>query len=353
MNRVKYFFALLIVFQSSFSLAQDDVKTKPLFASEDVLNLTIKMDVRTVINNRDTSERVYHKAKLLYPLSNGDTAIHKIKVMVRGNNRANRKVCSFPPLKLNFKKNKVDSSLFAGQNKLKLVTHCKPGSINEEFIIREYYTYKLYQIISPYSFNVRLCKVTYKDTEGKFKSDVHYGFLIEDIDDLAERNGMVEFKDSIPNQEVCERQELDRLMFFQYLIGNLDWSIPYMHNFKLISIEGSPRPVAIPYDFDLTGMVNKPDATPPPNFEITSVRERIFRGLCRVDGGYDDAVSYFQEKKPEIYALYENSPYLSDKSKKYTAKYLDSFYKILDDPKQLKQKIIRACWANHKHIFQY
>ena len=311
------------------------------------------MDVKEVINNRVVAERVDHKAKFSYLLSNGDSISHKIKVKVRGNNRANSKVCSFPPLKLNFKKKKVDSSLFEGQNKLKLVTHCKSGSSSEEFIIREYYAYKLYQIISPYSFNVRLCKITYKDTEGKFKSNPHYSFLIEDIDDLAARNGMVEFEDSIPNQEVCERQELDRLMFFQYMIGNLDWSVPYMHNFKLISKEDHPRPVAIPYDFDYAGIINKPDAAPPINIDIASVRVRVFRGLCRVEGGYNDAITHFQEKKEDIYALYNNSPYLSDKSKKYTLNYLDSFYKTLDDPKQLQRKILHACWANHKHIYQY
>lgn len=353
MKNIKFILVILLLLYAGYSNAQDKEKTKPLFASEEVLDIIIKMDVRTIINNRKVEDRVDHKAKLSYLTSDGDSVSSKIKVRVRGNNRANPQVCSFPPLKLDFKKKKVDSTLFEGQNKLKLVTHCKPGSSGEEYILREYYTYKLYEIITPYSFNVRLCRITYVDTEGKFKGDSHFGFLIEDIDDVAARNGMIEYKAKVLNQEVCERKELDRLMFYQYLIGNLDWSVPYMHNFKLISKEDRPRPIAIPYDFDYAGIINKPDATPPVNFDITSVTERVFRGLCRVEGGYDEAVNYFQAKKPDIYTLYESSPYLSDKSKKYTINYLNSFYKILDDPKKLKQNVITACWANHKHLYQY
>lgn len=353
MKKIKLILLILILLNSGYSIGQDAEKTKKLFSSEEVLDLIIAMDVRTVINNRKVEDRVDHKAKLSYLTTDGDSVTYKIKVRVRGNNRANPQVCSFPPLKLDFKKKKVDSTLFEGQNKIKLVTHCKPGSSGAEFILREYYTYKIYENISPYSFKVRLCRIKYVDTDGRFKSDFHFGFLIEDIDDVAARNGMVEFEDTVRNQEVCERKELDRLMFFQYMIGNLDWSVPYMHNFKLISKEGHPRPVAIPYDFDYAGIINKPDATPPVNFEITSVTERVFRGLCRIEGGYDEAVSYFKEKKPTIYALYETSPYLSEKSKKYTVRYLDSFYKILDDPKKLEQNVIKACWANHKHLFQY
>ncbi len=40
--------------------------------------------------------------------------------------------------------------------------------------------------------------------------------------------------------------------FFQYMIGNTDWSIPNQHNVKMLQ-GASTRPIAIPYD--LTGLV--------------------------------------------------------------------------------------------------
>ena len=51
--------------------------------------------------------------------------------------------------------------------------------MNEEYAIREYYIYKLFQIISPYGFNVRLCRIVYEDIDGKFKPNPHYGFIID------------------------------------------------------------------------------------------------------------------------------------------------------------------------------
>ena len=220
-------------------------------------------------------------------------------------------------------------------------------------ILREYHVYKLHQLVTPYSFNVRLCKISYEDSEGKFDPTPHYGFLIEDIDDLAKRNGMKEFNDSIPNQELCNRLELDRLMLFQYMIGNLDWSVPYRHNFKLIAAKEKSLPFAVPYDFDYCGMINTFYAVVPPDMNVPNVRTRVFRGLCRQKGGYDDALKHFQDLKPEIYAIYTESEYLSDKSKTSAIKYLDDFYKVLDKPKLFEQKIVRACRAKHTHLFEY
>lgn len=351
MKNVKNILLISFIIHSGMAFSQVKDGVQPLFSSDEILELKISMNVKEVI--QDIEVRDEHEATLSYKLSDGNDESFKIKVMVRGKTRTNTKVCRFPPLKLNFKKKKVANTVFAGQNKLKLVTHCNSRAINEEYILREYYVYKLYQLVSPYSFNVRLCKITYDDKEGKFDPTPHYGFLIEDIDDLAKRNGMKEYKDSIPNQELCSRLELDRLMLYQYMIGNLDWSVPYKHNFKLIAGKEKSLPVAVPYDFDYCGMINTSYAVVPPDIDVLNVRTRVFRGLCRQKDGYKPILKYFQELKPDIYAIYTESEYLSDKSKNSAIKYLDDFYKVLDKPKLFEQRVVRACRAKHKHLFEY
>ncbi|RLD24466.1 MAG: hypothetical protein DRI71_02485 [Bacteroidetes bacterium] len=351
MRLAKNILLIIILIQSGLVYSQEASKVKKLFRSDDILELKISMNVDEVISDIDVRDE--HEATLTYKQENGEDKVLDLKVMVRGKTRANVKVCRFPPLKLNFKKNQVKKTLFAKQNKLKLVTHCNTKAINEEYILREYYVYKLHQLVTPFSFNVRLCKITYEDTSGDFEPIPHYGILIEDIDDLAERNGMTEFEGAIPNQEVCERTELDRLMFFQYLVGNLDWSVPKRHNFKLVADSLKPLPVAIPYDFDYTGLVNTSYAQVPPDIDAANVKVRVFRGLCRMEGGYDDALNHFQSIRSEIYALYSDSEYLSEKSKTTSIKYIDGFYKVLDNPKSFNQKIFKACRANHKHLFNY
>jgi len=324
--------------------------TLPLFSSEDILHLNLKFDVIETIDDR--LERDEHDAILYYD-ENSVLDSLDVKLMVRGMTRANPKVCKFPPLRVNFKKKQVKGTLFNGLDKIKLVTHCNEREINEQYILREYYVYKLYQLVSPFSFKVRLCKISYIDTAGKYEPEEHFAFFIEDIDDLAERNSMQEYKSKIINQDVCSREDIDRLTVFQFLIGNLDWSIPNEHNFKLIYGGDKPVPVAVPYDFDYSGLVNTNYAKPPPEIDVNSVRERNFRGFCRDPGEYEEVAKLFQELKPAIYALYTNSRHLNEKSKDQSIKYIDSFYKILDNPKKFESHIIRGCRVEHSHTYSH
>lgn len=323
---------------------------KTLFQSDSVLSITIKLSLEEVLN---LNERIYHEAKLSYKKNDGSKSKHKIKVKIRGNNRAKVSTCQFPPLKINFKKNKLENSIFQGQNKIKLVTHCNKNKNSEQLILKEYLVYKMYQAISSYSFNVRLCEITYIDTSNDKVSSVHYGFFIEDIDDVASRNGMYEYEDSIANQEVCRRVDLDKFTVFQYMIGNLDWSIPNRHNVKLINDSENNLPIAVPYDFDFAGFVGAPYAKPPEEFDVANVKTRFFMGLCRFQGGYDASLEYYKSQKQVILSVLQSSEYLSERNQKSALKYLDSFFDMLDKPRQVNQKIIKGCRANHKHLYRY
>lgn len=317
-----------------------------LFESDELLQIRIKFDVKETITDRDIRDE--HAGILYY----GDTDSLTIKLTVRGKTRANPKLCRFPPLRLNFKKKEVKGTLFRGQNKLKLVTHCNDRSINTEYILREYYVYKMYQLLTPFSFRVRLCSVIYDDVQGKFDSNEYYGFLIEDIDDLAARNSMEEYDKELLNQDAFYRPALDNLVLFQFMIGNLDWSVPKQHNFKLIYGEALPVPVAVPYDFDFSGIVNTNYAQPPEGIDVSSVRQRNFRGFCRTPGTYEAVAQQFIDLKNEFYAIYTSSEYLSEKSIQQSIKYLDSFYEILENEKEFRRKILKACRVDHKHLYK-
>lgn len=343
---MKHRFLFLVLLIPSLALAQE--QPRELFREEEPIEIKIVANIRETISDKE--ERKEHEAKLIFKGNDGERSLD-IKLQVRGNTRANPTICKFPPLRVNFKKKQVAGTIFNGQNKLKLVTHCNTREINEQYVLREYYVYKLYNLVTPYSFKVRLCRIIYEDTEGKYDTTPHYGFLIEDTKDVAKRMNMETFKGKIMNQDVCYRPVLDDLTLFEYLIGNLDWSISERHNFKLIYGEETKLPVPVPYDFDFSGIVNTSYAKPPPQFDIPSVRKRIFRGFCREDGGYDPAIDHYKELKNDIYSLYTTSPYLNEKSIDQTIKYLDSFYKIVDNPKALRSEILEACPVNHKHVY--
>ena len=65
------------------------------------------------------------------------------------------------------------------------------------------------------------------------------------------------------------------------MIGNTDWSMVYQHNVEMLYLNSAA--FAIPYDFDHSGIVNAYYAKPNPMLNIRSVRDRIYRGMCRKD----------------------------------------------------------------------
>ena len=124
------------------------------------------------------------------------------------------------------------------------------------------------------------------------------------------------------------------------------------HNIKIIAPAERGFPVAVPYDFDHAGMIYTSYANPPEFSGITSVRSRVFRGLCRFNNGYNKTIDLYQKLKPDLFSLVQNDPYLSDRSKKSLEKYLESFYEILDNLKKVSQKIRTVCRAKHKHLYE-
>ena len=70
------------------------------------------------------------------------------------------------------------------------------------------------------------------------------------------------------------------LAVFEYLIGNTDWSVPYQHNIRLLTVPAIKNPVPVPYDFDQAGLVEAFYALPSENIGVASVRERVYRSIA-------------------------------------------------------------------------
>jgi hypothetical protein len=330
--------------------ARQEETTAPLFASEEPLKFTLIVDTRE-LKKDESDDPQYSDGQLILQDDVSGEKTFDIQVRARGLSRRKGEFCSFPPLKLNFKKKDVEGTVFDGQDKLKLVTYCQDLDKNESYILKEYLIYKFYNCMTPYSFNVRLAKITYKDINDKGKDVQRYGFLIEDDDVMAERNGGKISEILMSNHDRCERSTLDIFTIFQFMIGNLDWWIaaPVQHNVKVIVLENGEA-IPVPYDFDYSGVVDASYAIPPEVLPVKSVRERYFRGYCRLPGTYELTVEKFNEQKECIYNHVNNFEPLDDRFKKDIIKYFDEFYEIVNDPKQLRKKVYDMCEINHKHL---
>lgn len=325
--------------QSSATTTATRREPPPLFVSSEPLVLTVEVDLPTLVKDKD-EQKEDHPATLTYLDDAGATVSTSVKLRTRGNYRL--KHCKFPPIRFDFPKERVDGTVFAGQNKLKLVTHCQSGADYEQNLLHEHAAYQIYNLLSDLSLRVRLARITYRDTSGKDEPITRYAFFIEDVDDLAERAGMV-FTDTLNVHPAhTDFQSTGVLDVFQYLIGNTDWSTYARHNIELLRNNDGVL-FAVPYDFDWSGLVDAPYARPNPQLKIRSVRERLYRGFCRPPEYVDRAVQPFRERREAIYAVFDGVPDLDPKRLQRTREYLDDFYKTIDNPKDLEREFVKKC----------
>jgi hypothetical protein len=307
-----------------------------LFGSDEILNISIYFDLEGFLKKTLKSDS--YDAEITFRPGERDSINKTISVRYRGLLR--RELCSFPPIWIYFKKPLYSDS--GKIKKLKLVTHCEPSYKTDDYIIREYLVYKLFNALTDTSLKVRLVKVNYIDNKKIKKTIVKYGILIEPVETLAKRTNCIVLKTMTLKEHHIVPKSLDRLAIFNYMVANWDWSIPKQHNVKIIkplSFNAGPLGIAVPFDFDLTGVVNADYAIPPANAGIGNVRERIYSGLCRPKEVYIEDLREFLDKKKQIYSAVSNCPQLDQRSKLDITSFLDEFYDLLEKPRRMDMLI--------------
>ena len=326
----------------------------PLFASHDVLTFTVRAPLATIFKDRG-KERNERPAKLIVPGSNGQFMTLDVDIRTRGKTRAERRICEFPPLRLDFD-TAGHGTVFEGHNDLKLVTHCQDGrSEYDQYVLQEYLVYRVYNLLTDLSFKARLARVTYVDTDGKRDTVTRYGFLLEDVDAMAARNGWQALRVLAVPPHVVDPRSVALVEVFQYMIGNPDWSLfsvepgedACCHNTVPIGAEAGPI-FSVPYDFDISGIVNtryadRLFAPEQRNLGIRHVRQRAYRGLCASGGSLPEVFALFNQKRDAIYALYREQPGLEPEVVKETVEYLDAFYETINDPKKVEREFTKRC----------
>lgn len=336
---------ITVVFLTIAASAENGKAPDPLFQNNDMLQVTITAPLTTLVDER--SKEDYLPGLFEYTEADGTAVDLDIEIRTRGNFR--HRTCEFPPLRLNFKKAQTDGTLFDKQKIMKLVVHCDKSSRYEQIVLREYLIYQIFNAITDLSFRARLLRVTYVDSEERRNEQVRYAFLIEHKKRLAKRHDMKEVIIERASTYSIQPDELNLTSIFQFLIGNTDFS-PLAgapgemccHNYVLFGNDIDPI-VAVPYDFDQSGFVNAPYASPSSNFRIRSVRQRLYRGRCLNNEHVPTSLQKFQDGRDAIYALLDAQEELSSSTRKSLVKYVDGFYKLIDDPRDVEKQIIDAC----------
>jgi hypothetical protein len=338
-----------ILFNSFALQSQAKAADQPLFESDQLLNLRIEAPLTTLFTDLLNADE-YVEGTLYFAGADGVEQSLPIKIKPRGKTRRDKKICRFPPLTINFKKKSTEGTVFQGQDKLKLVTHCQSKkSSYEQYYLQEHTIYKTYNIVTDQSFLARLAQVDYVDTEGKQSVSGKHAFFIEDAGLLGARISAERLKvETIPSANF-DINAAARFAIFQYFIGNLDWAMlggppgdNCCHNSKAY-LASSGQTIPIPYDFDYSGLINASYAVPPDSVRVKSVRQRAYRGFCKHNDGIEPALQLFRQNKESIYALAQNAPHLKEKTVNSMVKYYDAFYKIIEDPKKAQKAIYDRC----------
>jgi hypothetical protein len=322
----------------------DSTQPGPLFESDDPLFLRFEGDLETLLKDRDSVTSTFHRFKFTYRVGEAEPVALNLDVKTRGHWRRQEKNCDFPPLMLDFPRTRIPGTLFARQNRLKLVTPCRPGRKEfVEYVLREYLVYQVHNVLTPLSLRARLATTTYVDTERPADSLTVPTFLIEDDERMAVRNGATLLELRGARFDDLDSVQLGLAAVFLYLIGGTDWSLPALHNIELVRVEQSLALYAVPYDFDWTGMVNARYGFPDSRLGIRTVRDRLYRGPCLSDAHWGEVLDVFRARKDAIYAVYDSVPGLDPKYLRETRRYLDDFYQTIDTPGALSRELIRKC----------
>jgi len=342
-------FAALLLAVPLFASAEPYPGIAPLFADHSVLEVTIEAPMSALMDVRP--DRAYLDGSFTYTEADGSEKKLGLKLRTRGNYRRGKDHCDFAPIRLNLQKGQVKGTLFHGQDKLKLVTHCKTRDYKyEQLVMREYLAYRLLHELTPKSFAVRLMRITYVDLEDE-KSITKLGFVIEDDKAVAKRNDMKKVSIGLVTREYLEPEQESLIHVFQYMIGNTEYSVmrsepkkDCCHNVDLMAPKGASLYTPLAFDFDFAGFVNAPYAQPNPRYKLPNVRMRLFKGKCEYNEQLQSTIQYFHEKKDALFNIIEEEPLLKGPSRPSTRKYLETFYDRIEDPAQVKKWLVGKCY---------
>ena len=329
------------------SMAQSASPPAPgLFESEQLLALRLSTDLKALMDDRDSLKATTHAGTLSYVDASGQRLSIDVALKTRGHWRRQKRNCEFAPIKVDFpsKKEQPRRSLFRGEGDLKLVTHCRTkDAAFEQYVLREYLVYKLYNLLGPVSFRARLARTTYVDTAGKLDSVTRYSFLIEGDKRVAARHNGTLMETRGARFDDLDAEGAAVLSAFEYLIGGTDWSLVGLHNIVLVQSKENGGVIPVPYDFDWTGIVWTKYSFPDYRLPIKTVRERVYRGICRTPQEWAPVLRKFRDQRTVLYAVYGTLPDLDAKYVKDTREYLDDFYKVIDSPGLVKAELINNC----------
>ena len=320
---------------------RSEADARQLFRDVEPLAFTLTADFKAINKDRNP-ESTKRYPGVISAAAGGASGELPVQLGTRGHFRLMSRNCDFVPLRVEFPRDRTAGTAFDGQTNLKLGTHCRGDRAYDNYTLREYLTYRLFNMVTPLSFRARLGRATYVDATSKKAIGTRYSIFIEHENEVARRFGgrIVELPRIVFND--LDGPTLTRMMLFEYMIGNTDFSIWALHNVRLVQ-DRARRLYPVPYDFDLSGFVHAPYASPDPRIGIRSVLDRLYRGPCRTVEEFEEAASALRAKRGDMLALIDSMADLDRDARVEAKEFLDSFFRSIEKPGSVKKQFVDNC----------
>lgn len=345
---------------------------QPLFRDSSVIEVSIRADLPSLFNDRDSTRRRAHPGILRYAGPGGRSVEMPVDLTTLPHSRRSTQTCTVPRVRVRFHRASSRGTIFEGQRSLKLVTHCRPRREYESYVIEEYLAYRALNVVTDTSFRVRLAQVTWSSTRDRNHRDTRWAFFVESDAAMARRLKATLLQPTVqlppprktatkaaprapPKRTPAARRpvrplpplpiDTSRATFlalFEYFIGNTDWALlPSAKNVRRVSFPRAGRG-GVPYDFDYAGVVGARYAEPAKGLPIRNVRDRLWRGLCTTPAEVAPHVERLRASFDRIRAAYQSAP-LSENRRQRALRYYEEFFELADDPERFAVELSRPC----------
>lgn len=316
--------SILFLFISQFTTAQERSYPQTIFellTKEEGGKFTLQTDLISITENRRKDE--YTPAILTAP--NGKS--YTVNILPKGKFR--RQKAEVPPLKIKFPKKTLRADGLDTLNELKLILPCFDSRDGDELLAKEYLIYKMFEHLTSNCVKARLIQVELRDSHVEKTRKSMLGILVEDNEETAARLNGVEVEQYGMPVDSLQLNQVALVAMFQYMIGNTDWDIAMLRNVRLIRPRQGEGVLVMPYDFDFSGLVGAPYASPASESGLESVLDRFLmaNGIPRAD--LRRAAQTLTSAKDDLYNIC-HSKYLARSTSNDLKKYLDTFFDSID-----------------------
>jgi hypothetical protein len=332
-----------VIAQGYVPTSEDTLKVyEGLFSKEEPLDLTLRFDIKEFRKTRRAEK--YQPGEMTCTVNDSFQVTNNVRVKARGIWR--RDNCSLPPIMVNIKKSGIEADSLKDVGGIKMVVRCRPVKQYQDYVLREYLVYKIYNLFTPVGYRVRLVRLRLIDTGKDNEETVDWAFLQEPDEVMEKRLEGRMVKSDRLSMATVNREMMDKVALFQYMIGNGDYSVTGRHNLKVIALQNPGTLqgfLVIPYDFDYTGLVNASYAVPGEDLGIATVRERYFLGPCRNTEVHEALVKEFATYEERIIDYINNFEFLDGDEKEDMIEYITSYFREAERDDFVARKIQSTC----------